>query len=174
MDHDRLGVRSRTINALSSPNVPSWRSRAKPLVLRGARQYDGQRKLVSLLDRKVGGFFASCPSLPLLLERKLPPGPVAASLGRHSNHLPRFARRLKHRINSVSRYTVVDGFPPPDLPLLACVSQTNRLFRRQPNKVVQLHPDCRRPYRLQHCSQDTGSVADAGISCLPRGAFWSW
>ena len=37
--------------------------------------------------------------------------PCWACLGRNSNHLPRFARPLKHRINSVSRCTVVDGFP---------------------------------------------------------------
>ena len=30
---------------------------------------------------------------------------------RHTNHLPRFSPRLKHRMNSVSRWTVVDGFP---------------------------------------------------------------
>ena len=38
--------------------------------------------------------------------------PCRACLDRNLNHLPRFARCLKHRINSVSRCTVVDGFPP--------------------------------------------------------------
>ena len=130
-------------------------------MLCGAPLYDGHRNSVSLLDRKVGGFSLPVPPCPCCF-RESSARPCRACLACHLNHLPRLSRCLKHRMNSVSRWTVVDGFPP-GFPLLPYVSPTKTLFRQQPNIAVQSLPDHRRPYRHQHCSRDTVSPAPAGI-----------